>query len=471
MEFTSLFFLFLFLPLSLAVYLLMPSTRAKNAVLLVASLLFYAIGQPQYLPLLLVSALVNQFFACRIVPGQKKTLVWPLAFNLLMLIFFKYTNFLLSLVGITAADGSNVLKLALPLGISYFTFQLISYQVDIYRNKTAPAPSYGRLLLFISMFPKMPMGPIVRYSEISEQFDRRRSSAQAAFRGMVRFCVGLGKKVLLSDYCARLITSLSPAETGLAAWATALAFLFQLYFDFSGYADMAIGLGRVFGFRYPENFDLPFTSLSVGEFWRRWHMTLGSFFKDYVYIPLGGNRRGKARQIFNLLVVWLLTGLWHGASWNFVLWGLYFFVFIMIEKLLGERLEKIPRVLRRIVTAFVCMVGISLASCSDMQSAMALWGAMFAPETFWSAAVWAKLRGSILLLIACALGCTALPRMLSMIWSSLFAERRRGGKSLQITPKRAFYAASLMIFALLLLYFSTVSIVGLGSSPSIYANF
>lgn len=470
MQFTSLFFLFLFLPLSVAIYLLMPSVKGKNAALLFTSLLFYTIGQPQYLPVLLLTAAVNQFFARRIVPGQKKTLLLPLLFNLLLLVFFKYTNFLLGIFGITAADGSGVLSLALPLGISYFTFQLISYQIDIYRNKIVPAPSYGRLLLFISMFPKMPMGPIVRYADISEQFDSRKTNPQAIFRGLVRFCVGLGKKVLLADYCARLITSLSPVNTGLAAWAVAIVFVFQLYFDFSGYADMAIGLGRVFGFRYPENFDLPFASGSVSELWRRWHMTLGSFFKDYVYIPLGGNRKGLPRQIFNLLVVWLLTGLWHGASWNFVLWGLYFFVLLALEKLLWKYLEKLPRVLRRLMTLFFIVVGFVLLSFDNAADALSLWGTMFAPEAFWSAAVWTKLRSSIPLLLVCLAGCTVLPRMVAMIWSGLFAERQRG-KRLAVTPKRAFYAVSLMIFALVLLYFSTVSLVGLGTSPSIYANF
>ncbi len=470
MQFTSLFFLFLFLPLCLAVYLLIPSVKAKNAVLLIASLLFYAAGQPQYLPLLLVSAFINQYLACRIVPGQKKTLFLPILFNLLVLIFFKYTNFLLGIFGWTGADGTGVLKLALPLGISYYTFQLLAYQIDIYRNKTAPAPSYWRVLLLISMFPKIPMGPIVRYADIESQLDSRKTGPQAIFRGLVRFCVGLGKKVLIADYVARLIKELSPANTGLAAWAVAILFVFQLYYDFSGYADMAIGLGRVFGFRYPENFDLPFASASVSELWRRWHMSLGSFFKDYVYIPLGGNRKGKVRQILNLLVVWLLTGLWHGASWNFVLWGLFFFVLLALEKLLWPVLEKLPYFVRNLLTLIAIVIGWVFLAYTDAAGTMSALRAMFAPDVFWSAAVWTKLRGAIPLIVLCILGCTVLPRWIAMIWSSLFAERQRG-RSLSVTPKRAFYAVSLMIFALVLLYFSTVSIVGLGTSNSIYANF
>ena len=356
MEFSSLYFLYLFLPLTLLVYFLVPGLRLKNIVLLAASLLFYAMGQPVYVLLLVGLSYANFAMARRIRPGKRNTLFLPVVVNLAVLGLFKYLDFFLGIFGITVADGGVMLAAlrgitnglnsigfafrsptsALPLGLSFYAFQVISYVADVYRGKVKAERSFFNLLLYLSMFPKMMQGPIVRYEQVARQLMDRRTMPRAAFEGAQRFIIGLAKKVLLADYAGKVVASLSTGGgngTFVGAWLAALMFMFQIYFDFSGYSDMAIGLGRIFGFRYCENFDLPYISTSITEFWRRGHMSLGSFFRDYVYIPLGGSRRGPARNVLNLLVVWALTGLWHGASWNFVLWGLYYFVLLMIERM------------------------------------------------------------------------------------------------------------------------------------------
>ena len=346
MEFSSLFFIYVFLPLTAAIYFLIPGIRRKNVVLIAASLLFYAMGQPVYLFLLLGLSYVNYYFGTLLAEKNRKLLIIAVSVNLLALGLFKYLDFLLGIFGLHVEGGVLLTALrtltqslnsllgtsfrapttALPLGISFYTFQALSYLIDIYRGKNRGAERFSDFLLYICMFPKMAQGPIVRYEQIAPQLTQRRTNPRMIFDGILRFATGLAKKVLLADYAGKVISNLASDPAGLTflgAWLSAFLFLFQIYFDFSGYTDMAIGIGRIFGFRYPENFDLPYVSTSITEFWRRWHMTLGSFFRDYVYIPLGGNRKGRGRQILNLLVVWALTGLWHGASWNFVLWGLY----------------------------------------------------------------------------------------------------------------------------------------------------
>lgn len=475
MEFSSLFFLYIFLPLTLAVYFLVPSMRAKNAVLTVASLIFYATGRPLYLLVLLGSAFVNYALGKRVQPNRRGTLVLPVAVNLLLLVFFKYLNFFLGIFGIHGAEGGDVLKLALPLGISFFTFQAIAYHADIYRGKTQPAAQFSKLLLYLSMFPKMPVGPIVRYSEVEPQLMRRRTNSRAIFEGGIRFLVGLAKKVLIADYAAKVITELAPAQIGMAAWFSALMYMFQIYFDFSGCSDMAIGLGRVFGFRYCENFDLPYASRSVTEFWRRWHMSLGSFFRDYVYIPLGGNRKGKARQILNMAVVWALTGLWHGASWNYILWGLYFFVLLSVEKQLMPKLESWPFLLRNLLTMFFVLMGWVIFSHENLSELGAAFAAMFAPKQFWSGAVWVQIRNSLPLFLLCIVGSSVLPRWFSLIWSGLFAQKQecRANRAFarKITVRKVIYAVSLFAYGLLLLWLCTVSLVGSTGAPSLYAAF
>ena len=400
MEFSSLYFLYLFLPLTLLVYFLVPGLRLKNIVLLAASLLFYAMGQPVYVLLLVGLSYANFAMARRIRPGKRNTLFLPVVVNLAVLGLFKYLDFFLGIFGITVADGGVMLAAlrgitnglnsigfafrsptsALPLGLSFYAFQVISYVADVYRGKVKAERSFFNLLLYLSMFPKMMQGPIVRYEQVARQLMDRRTTPRAAFEGAQRFIIGLAKKVLLADYAGKVVASLSTGGgngTFVGAWLAALMFMFQIYFDFSGYSDMAIGLGRIFGFRYCENFDLPYISTSITEFWRRWHMSLGSFFRDYVYIPLGGNRVSKTKWLRNILVVWLLTGLWHGAHLNFLLWGLGLFAVLVVEKLwLKKYLDRWP-VLGHLYMLVLIPVSWAVFSVSDFGQLGAYFGRLF----------------------------------------------------------------------------------------------
>ena len=473
MEFSTLYFLYIFLPLTLAVYFLIPNMFGKNITLIAASLLFYTMGQVYYLPLLLLTAAGNYWLGDRIYPGDRKTVILPVALNIAVLALFKYLNFFLGIFGITAADGSGVIGWALPIGISFYTFQMIAYHVDAYKGKHDPAPSFLNFLLYVTMFPKMLMGPIVRYNDIRQQLEYRRTTPRAAFEGGVRFCVGLAKKVLIADYAFRaydeLENQMALMPYGGAAWLSALLFMFYIYFEFSGCMDMAIGLGRIFGFRYPENFDLPYTAKSVTEFWRRWHMTLGSFFRDYVYIPLGGNRKGKARQIFNLFVVWALTGLWHGANWNFLIWGLYFFVLLVAEKQLMPKLEKLHYAVRLLITMFFVLIGWVIFSHESLPELGRSLAAMFGKGSFWGEPVSLVLRNSLPLLALCFIGSSVLPRWFSFLWGAVLV---RGRKESQFSLPQMIYAVSLFLFAVLLLYLCTASLVGTANNvKSLYASF
>lgn len=327
MLFSSLLFLYAFLPICLLLYFLVPGLTGKNIVLLCASLVFYAWGEPVYVFLMLAVAALNWGFGLLLEKRPEKLwLALCVALNLVSLVVFKYAGFLAENCNALFGAAFRVPQISLPIGISFYTFQALSYSVDVYRKDVGAQRSYWKFLLYVSMFPQLIAGPIVRYVDVAAQIESRESDPENVFRGVTRFCVGLGKKVLLADHVGQVADQLLGGSftgaTTLGIWLGALMYMFQIYFDFSGYSDMAIGLGRIFGFRYMENFKLPYTSKSISEFWRRWHISLSSFFRDYVYIPLGGNRR---HVYLNLFIVWALTGLWHGASWNFVLWGLLFF--------------------------------------------------------------------------------------------------------------------------------------------------
>ena len=353
----------LFLPATVGLYFLRPSVRWKNGVLLAASLFFYAWGEPVWVFALV--ALTLAVWLCSLgaarLPGRTARRLCALAgvaLPLGTLLTVKYAGFLLS--PLLAPLGLRVPEIRMPLGISFFTFQIITYVIDAWRNPALFQPSPLRLLLYVSCFPQLVAGPIVRYGDVAREIAGRRTDLADFACGMQRFSCGLGKKVLLANLAGRMVEDLAAAQASgmsvLGGWAMAVLYTLQVYFDFSGYSDMAIGMGRIFGFHYLENFRYPLASASVSEFWRRWHISLGSFFREYVYIPLGGNRCGLPRQAFNLLVVWSLTGLWHGASLNFVLWGLYFFLLLLIERLIGrQRLARVPVWLRIPVTcALVC---------------------------------------------------------------------------------------------------------------------
>ena len=454
MEFSNLFFLYIFLPLTLAVYFLVPQMRGKNYVLITASLIFYAMGQPYYLPLLLLTAYANYALAYRVQDGNRAMLAVAVGGNLAVLLLFK-------LLG-------QFTSVALPIGISFYTFQLVSYQVDVYRGKTRPAQYFSKLLLYVSMFPKMVMGPIVRYEQVEKQLERRRTNPKAIFEGLIRFVVGLAKKVLIADYAYGVYDQLTNQAFGGAAWLGALMFMFYIYFEFSGCTDMAIGLGRVFGFRYAENFDVPYASSSITEFWRRWHITLGSFFRDYVYIPLGGNRKGRARQILNLLVVWALTGLWHGTSLNFILWGLYFFVLLAVEKQIMPKLERLPFAVRNLLTMFFVLIGWVLFAHENIAELGNTFAMMFGKGAFWSGSVTVVLKNSVPLILLCLLGSSVLPRWFAAIWSILLVRQKKQNR---FSLLQTLHAVSLFLFAALLLYLCTASLVGASSKPSLYASF
>lgn len=368
MVFSSLVFLFYFLPLTLFIYFISP-LKIKNTILLIVSLIFYAWGEPVYIVLMIFSAIVDYIHGIIIGKNRVKTpwkaraaLISSLLVNISLLGFFKYADFLIENTNILFQTDIANLNLALPIGLSFYTFQTMSYTIDVYRGKVAAQKNPFTLALYVCLFPQLIAGPIVRYELIAEELVNRRTSFNDFAAGAKQFTIGLGKKVLLANNIGLIWSEISSGSLSelslLGAWLGAIAFGFQIYYDFSGYSDMAIGLGRIFGFTFPQNFNYPFISKSITEFWRRWHMTLGRWFRDYVYIPLGGNRVGRFRWYFNIFIVWGLTGLWHGASWNFVLWGLYFGVILVLEKTwILSFFNKIPSVFSHLY--FIILITVS----------------------------------------------------------------------------------------------------------------
>lgn len=373
MVFSNLLFIYLFLPLCLFLYYLTKNPAVRNGVLIVFSLIFYSFGEPVAILLMASSTLIDYFNGRFIEKNRGRKIavlgvIISLVYNLGALCLFKYSGFLVTNFNLLTGLSIPVPKLTLPIGISFYTFQTISYVVDVYRGKTKAQRNYFDYLLYVSMFFQLVAGPIVRYTDIAEQIEDRKCTAEDMFGGWVKFIIGLGKKVIIANCVGGITDSLignsaAPASV-LAAWSGIILYTLQIYFDFSGYSDMAIGLGKMFGFSLPENFNYPYISKSASEFWRRWHISLGSFFRDYVYIPMGGNRR---HQLLNVAVVWFLTGLWHGASWNYILWGLYFGVLISLEKLFfGKVLDKLPAVFSHIYMLIVIIFGWLLFYFEDM---------------------------------------------------------------------------------------------------------
>ncbi len=363
MVFSSVIFLYFFLPIVMLIYWAVPY-RMKNYVCLIASLLFYAWGEPVLVFLMLGSIVVNYFFGLMLdrftEKGTRKWIVTgSVIFNLCFLGVFKYSVFIISSTNSFLNTSFNVPEIALPLGISFFTFQAMSYIFDVYRGKTAAQRNVFKVALYISAFPKVIQGPIVQYSTIVDQIDHRTISLNKVASGIIKFAIGLAKKVLLANIIGQITDSIiisgSTPSTTTAAWLGIICYALQIYFDFSGYSDMAIGLARMMGFEFEENFRYPYISKSVSEFWRRWHISMGAWFRDYLYIPLGGSRCSKLKQIRNILIVWLATGIWHGAGWTFIIWGLYFFVLLAAERLLASRLEKIPSMLRHVSTLLLVL--------------------------------------------------------------------------------------------------------------------
>ncbi len=471
--FSSLIFLYLFLPACLIAYFCIRPIRGKNFVLLLFSLAFYAWGEPVYIFLLAASAAMN--YGAGLLMGRtedarkrKQWLTLAVIANLAVLGVFKYADLLVETFNRLTTLRVPVPGIALPIGISFFTFQAMSYVVDVYRRKVEVQRSYPKFLLYISMFPQLIAGPIVRYKDIAAQIDDRHTTREDLFYGVLRFSTGLAKKILLADrafaVASQMLDGALSSATVAGTWLGVVMFSFQIYFDFSGYSDMAIGLGRIFGFRYMENFKLPYTATSVTDFWRRWHISLSSFFRDYVYIPLGGNRR---RRMLNLMITWGLTGLWHGASWNFLLWGLYFFVLLVIEKPLLPKLKCIPKILRQIGTLFLVAVGWAIFYFTDFgrlgQALSAMFG--FAGGGWISEQVRIMLLNNLPLLLLCIVGSTALPRLLGETFGLLCADANKEG------VKQKVYVAVTYAFCVTLLVLSTISLVGSGFSAFLYYRF
>ncbi len=434
MVFSSLVFLCVFFPLQMIVYTLARSVETKNTVLILFSLVFYAWGEPFYIVILLCMALadwvISQFIGKHRGTGRGRAfLALGCAIDLGLLCFFKYGVFVTENTQRWFGFPEVIPQIALPIGISFYTFQLISYLVDVYRGEVPAQPKFRRLLLYVCLFHQCIAGPIVRYKDVSEQILSRHVDSEDLRVGINRFVSGLAKKVVLANVCGKIATltigdGLVSSQTAnlaklqnspaLFLWLGCFAYMLQIYLDFSAYSDMAIGMGLMVGFRYKENFDYPYLSKSITEFWRRWHMSLSSFFRDYVYIPLGGNRKGKPRQALNLLIVWFLTGMWHGADWNFILWGLYYFVFLAIEKFLIPGLQRLPAIFGRLYTLLVVFFGWILFYFRDFTQGWLVLKGLFClnGNAFSSFESSNMLLNYCFFLAVAVLACTPLPRML-----------------------------------------------------------
>lgn len=479
MVFSSLLFLFRFLPAVILAYYLVP-TRLRNGVLFIGSLVFYGWGEPVYITLLLFSTLVDFFHGQLVEHFQKQgrirrarmVVASSVIINLGLLCFFKYTDFLIRSTNEILGTQLPLLGLALPVGISFYTFQTMSYTIDVYRGEAKAQKDLIAFGAYVSMFPQLIAGPIVRYHTIARELSARQESLSWFSLGVRRFCIGLGKKVLIANQAGALFSEISGMfaddRSILLVWLGIFAFGMQIYFDFSGYSDMAVGLGAMFGFHFPENFRYPYTASSITEFWRRWHISLGTWFREYVYIPLGGNRRGVRVQVRNILIVWLLTGIWHGAGFNFLLWGLYFGVLLLAEKLfLKGILERLPRAAGIFYAQVLVILGWVLFAFEDMGQ-IGVWLSQMAGFYRTAAGSFLPLAtdrtvylflSNLLLLGAAVLGATRLPALGAGFAMKLLEKKKGAREVLELS------------FCLLLLLFSTAFLVNAGYNPFLYFRF
>lgn len=489
MVFSSMVFLCGFLPLVLIIYYLCPG-RLRNFFLFLASLFFYAWGEPKYIVIMLFSTvfdycngrMMGYFDAREKLQYRKVILVLSVVVNIGILAFFKYTDFVLENISRLTGSGVKLLELALPIGISFYTFQTLSYTIDVYRRQVPIQKNIIDFGMYVCLFPQLIAGPIVRYADLHDQIRNRKTDWGGRAEGLQRFLIGLGKKVLLANQIGVLwdeISALQLSDLSVAsAWLGALAFTFQIYFDFSGYSDMAIGLGGMLGFRFPENFRYPYQSQSITEFWRRWHITLGTWFREYVYIPLGGNRKGIIRQIFNLLLVWFLTGLWHGAGWNFILWGLYFFVLLLVEKLiLQKEMKRWPKWLRHVYALFFIILGWAIFANDDMAQLLryikAMFGAGVVLANDISAYYWYSYSLFLCILLV---GSLEGPKKLAAGFCRRLAGRKKGKDGQEAKMEEAGSAERITfclksIYALLLLFVSLAFLISGSYNPFLYFRF
>ena len=461
MIFSSLPFLFFYLVAVLAVYKLSP-LKLRNLILLVVSLFFYGWGEPVYIIIMLLSIVVDYVHGMLVERWReddrkaRRAVASSVFFNLAILVFFKYWDFIASNLNVLTGLQLPVLGLPLPIGISFYTFQTMSYTIDVYRQDAPVQKNPIAFGAYVTLFPQLIAGPIVRYKSVADQLEERREDLDKFVSGIRRFTVGAAKKVLLANAIGQLWDQSLASEglTAAGAWLGLAAYAFQIYFDFSGYSDMAIGLGRMFGFEFLENFNYPYISKSVVEFWKRWHISLTTWFREYVYFPLGGNRVPKWKWIRNILIVWTLTGIWHGAGWNFLLWGLYYGAWMLAERLfLGKWLEKLPGAVRHIYTMFIVLIGWALFAVEDMGRLGAYFSSLFGGGGWFSAVDGYRLRTYLPTLVILIVGSTPL---MGKLWDRL-GERTR-----------AVLQPLLVLGALIL---CTASLVDAGYNPFLYFRF
>lgn len=471
MVFSSLVFVCLFLPVVLILHSVIRNRKVQNGLLLIASLLFYAYGEPVYILLMLASTLFNYCFALLLARHRKKVLLaLAVIVNIGVLGVFKYTGFLLSNLNAVFGISLPIPEISLPIGISFFTFQALSYVIDVYRDDVAAQKSYAKLLLYISFFPQLIAGPIVRYKDVALEIDDRSFDARQMAFGMRRFVAGLGKKVLIANAMgavADYVFNHGAANINvLSAWIGAVAYLMQIYYDFSAYSDMAIGLGRMFGFHFKENFNYPYISGTIQEFWRRWHISLSTFFRDYVYIPLGGNRKGKVRTVLNRIIVFFLTGLWHGANWTFIVWGMFHGFFLLLEEAV-PKIKRLPSALRHIYTLLTVTGGFVVFRADSINEAALFVKQMFTGFNFsaeaMSFAVQALTPYFIVMLFAAILCCGPI--------SGLSERVRRLENKETLTIGEHSLQVLTFVFAWLLLAWCIIRLAGGSYNPFIYFRF
>lgn len=495
MIFSSLEFLCVFLPITYVLYLLIPSVKAKNGLLIVASLLFYAYGEPVYVFLMLISAVINYASAYGIARSRitkqdqdaedkkkhdKLILVICIVVNLFILGFFKYTGMLIGTINSIAGTGIHIPDIALPVGISFFTFQALSYVIDVYNGKVEANKNFFQVLLYICFFPQLIAGPIVKYRDIAESIKDRKVTADNAAAGLIRFICGLSKKVLIANACGvvadNVFTADKPYVNAIVAWIGALAYMMQIYYDFSGYSDMVIGLGRMFGFVFKENFTYPYASGDIKEFWRRWHISLSTWFKEYVYIPLGGNRKGKRRTIVNKWIVFFLTGLWHGANWTFILWGLYHGALLMLEEIIPvfkKDKNTLLKVILHIYTVIAVCVGFVMFRADTVSQGLFIISRMFGGFFLNASSIsfaWQQLTPYyIVMFVAAVIGCGPIRPLVMKLTGESTEDNAEDNaeQAKRINPKTVI----LMLCSVILLCWCMVRLSGSTYNPFIYFRF
>ena len=469
MIFASLLFLYIFLPLNLILYFAFPDLKIKNIILIAFSLMFYAWGEPVWVILLVLTAYLDYRHALTIEKHRgtnkaKTALLLSILTDVGIFFVFKYLGFFISNINAVTGLSLYVPKFALPIGISFYTFQTLTYIIDVYRGNTTAQPKFSKYILYLSLYFQLVAGPIVRYTDVQKEIEKRNLSVPRFSQGVYRFAVGLGKKVIIANAAGVFVDKYMSGDftnlSTLGAWFGIIMYTLQLYYDFSGYSDMAIGLGKMFGFDFPENFNYPYISKSVSEFWRRWHMTLGSFFRDYVYIPLGGNRKHLYR---NLIIVWFLTGFWHGASWNFIVWGLYNGFFIILERTFKKAFDKIPNFIKHIYLLVVVNVGFVFFKFESMSNAVRYIKTMFLGGTgFTSFDINTEIINNLFWIILAVLLATPIMKKLESFYNnSIYAN----------TAITAVYDFGRLALICALILFSTSHLAGNSFNPFLYNAF